>query len=69
MVGSLLVQPDVGQHACMGRPSLSKNGSHAIVLLACFQGPVVRRRCRSSRVLVSQELESVRRSVVSVRSD
>ena len=52
----------------MGRPSLSRKDSHAIVLFACFHGPSVRRRFRSTRVLVSHVLERSRRSATSVRS-
>ena len=68
MIGSLLRQVIVGQHACVGRPSLSRKVSHAIVLLVCFHGPAVMRRLRSTREVVSQVFESLSSSAVSVRS-
>ena len=68
MIGSLFRQFFVGQHACVGRPSLSRKVSQAIVLLVCFHGPAVMRRFRSTREVVSQVLESFRSSAVSVRS-
>jgi hypothetical protein len=58
----------VGQHACVGRPSLSRKVSHAIVLLVCFHGPAVMRRLRSVREVTSQVFESFSSSTVSVRS-
>ena len=67
MMGSLFRQFSVGQHACVGRPSLSKKVSHAIVLLVCFHGPAVMSRLRSTREVVSQVLESFSSSAVSVR--
>ena len=68
MIGSLLRQFIVGQHACVGRPSLSRKVSHAIVLLVCFHGPAVMRRLRSTREVVSQVFERFNSSAVSVRS-
>ena len=66
--GSLFSQSGFGQHAWVGRPSLSRKDSHVIVLFACFHGPAARRRFRSTRVLVSHVLERSRRSVMSARS-
>ncbi len=68
MIGSLFRQFFVEQDACVGRPSLSRKVSHAIVLLVFFHGPAVMRRLRSTKELSSPVFESSSSSAVSVRS-